>query len=82
MVIQLSISNAKRAFALLEFLKASDFIDNFTILENITPAVSYVQPQIEPTFFDQFYGCLPNLDVPAFENYLTESRNEWDRPRS
>lgn len=81
MVIQLSISSVKRAFALLEFLKASDFIDNFTIIENTVPPVSNTQTPGEPTFFDRFYGSLPNLDVPAFENYLTESRNEWDKPR-
>ena len=80
MVIQLSINNVKRAFALLEFLKASDFIDNFKIIENTMPPVSNAQPTVEPTFFDRFYGSLPNLDVPTFENYLTESRNEWDRP--
>ena len=77
MVIQLSISNPKRASTLLEFLKASDFIDSFMIIENPTPPVTIAQQPIEPTFFDHFYGSLPNLDITAFENYLTESRNEW-----
>ena len=82
MEIQLSVSNPKRALALLEFLKASELIDKFKILTTSSPSNQSVETNNEPTFFDRFYGSMPNLDVPAFENYLTETRNEWERPRS
>jgi Protein of unknown function (DUF2281) len=25
-----------------------------------------------------FIGSMPNLDIASFENYLTETRNEWN----
>jgi len=82
MEIQLSVSNPQRALALLEFLKASDLIDKFKILSNTSPSLPTAQAESEPSFFDRFYGSLPNLDVPAFEKYLTETRNEWESSRS
>ena len=76
MEIQLSINNPKRALALLEFLKATELIDTFKILDKATPAVAHVGEDVKPetSLFDRFYGSMPDLDVPAFEKYLTKTR--------
>ncbi len=79
MEIQLSINNPKRALALLEFLKASDLIDTFKILDNPVAVSAPVSPEATISFFDRFYGSVPNLDVQAFEKYLIQTRNEWER---
>jgi len=78
MEIQISIENPQKALALLEFLKSFEMIDKFKILENSFS--TKVNAKNEPSFFDQFYGSVPDLDVTKFETYLTESRNEWERP--
>jgi hypothetical protein len=78
MDIQISVQNPQKAIALLEFLKSFEMIDKFKILGN-----SFVKNKIEQkesSIFDQFYGSVPELDVTKFETYLTESRNEWERP--
>ena len=33
----------------------------------------------KPTFFEKYNGAIPNLDVVAFENYINQTRNEWER---
>ena len=78
MEIQISVENPQRAIALLEFLKSFEMIDTFKILEN--SFAKKIEAKDEPTFFDKFYGSVPNLDTTKFETYLTESRNEWERP--
>lgn len=78
MDIQISVQNPQKAIALLEFLKSFELIDTFKVIEN-SFANSTVSKK-EPAFFDQFYGSVPDLDVNKFETYLTESRNEWERP--
>ena len=78
MDIQISVQNPQKAIALLEFLKSFEMIDKFKILGN-----SFVKSraeQKEVSFFDQFYGSVPELDTTKFETYLTETKNEWKRP--
>ncbi|WP_394996122.1 hypothetical protein [Emticicia sp.] len=78
MEIQISVQNPQKAIALLEFLKSFEMIDTFKILEN--SLAKKTDTKKETSFFDQFYGSVPDLDVAKFETYLTESRNEWERP--
>ena len=78
MDIQISVQNPQRAIALLEFLKSFEMIDTFKVIEN--PFSKNKIEQKEPSIFDQFYGSVPELDVTKFETYLTESKNEWERP--
>lgn len=78
MDIQISVENPQKAIALLEFLKSFELIDTFKVIEN--SFASNTVSKKEPAFFDQFYGSVPDLDVNKFETYLTESKNEWERP--
>ena len=78
MDIQISVQNPQKAIALLEFLKSIEIVDDFKILVN-----SFVKNKNEQEvapIFDQFYGSVPELDIPEFETYLTETKNEWERP--
>jgi hypothetical protein len=63
---------------LIALLKSMDFIENV----KITPDAPVNTPQKEVSFFDQFYGSIPELNVTEFETYLNETRNEWERPLS
>ena len=77
MEIQLSINNPKRALALLEFLKASDLIDKFKILNTTSPSVP-AKPEL--SFFDRFYGSTKSgMTIEQIDNQLNELRNEWER---
>ena len=53
-------------------------IDTFKMLEN--SFAKKIDTKKKISTFDQFYGSIPDLDVAKFETYLTESRNEWERP--
>jgi hypothetical protein len=37
-------------------------------------------PTQTSSFFETFYGSVPELNIAEFDTYLTESRNEWERP--
>jgi|GEM_PF-1114626 len=37
------------------------------------------EPEDKPPL-SKFWGNIPDLDTEKFEEYLTESRNEWERP--
>lgn len=76
MTVHIDISNRQKMNHLLELLKSMDFVERVRV-EDDQAADSTPSP-----FFDKFYGSAPNLDVDAFENYLTVTRNEWERPRS
>lgn len=78
MDIQISVQNPQRAIALLEFLKSFELIDTFKVIESSFSSNKI--PKNESSLFDQFYGSVPELDITQFETYLTESRNEWERP--
>jgi hypothetical protein len=78
MDIQISVQNPQRAIALLEFLKSFELIDTFKVIENSFSSNKTSKNDV--SLFDQFYGSAPELDITQFETYLTESRNEWERP--
>jgi hypothetical protein len=95
MDIQISVQNPQKAIALLEFLKSFEMIDKFKILGNSFSKVQTEKKEVssfekfygsskteqdEPSLFDQIYGSVPELDITKFETYLTETRNEWERP--
>lgn len=82
MEIQLSISNPKRAFALLEFLKASDLIDTFKILETQPNTIvsKSKTPETGVSFFDKFYGSVKSgMTLEQIDQHLNELRKEWER---
>jgi hypothetical protein len=37
-------------------------------------------PTQTSSFFETFYGSVPELNIAEFDMYLTESKNEWERP--
>jgi hypothetical protein len=51
-------------------------------IEKVDGQLNTLRNESEVSFFDQFYGSIPELDVTEFETYLNESRNEWERPLS
>jgi hypothetical protein len=78
MTIQINVSNREKMLHLVELLKTMSFVESLKVEEE-----EVEKPNPKPlSFFEKYNGCLPNLDVQAFENYLTETRNEWERPRS
>ena len=78
MEIQISVQNDQKALALLEFLKSFQIIDTFKVLEGHSPKKNIQEGDV--SFFDKFYGSVQELDISEFENYLKNSRNEWERP--
>ncbi len=76
MTVHIDISNRQKMTHFLELLKSMDFVERVRV-EDSAPVPTESTP-VQPLFFDQFYGCMPNLDVTAFEDYLAEIRGEWD----
>jgi hypothetical protein len=58
---------------LVDILKSMDFVERIQV-EGDTPTT---RPKAS-SFFAKYNGCMPNLDVQAFENYITETRNEFE----
>ena len=95
MDIQISVKNPQKAIAILEFLKSIEIVDKFKILGDSFSKAQTEEKEVsrfdkfygsanteqhEPSLFDQIYGSVPELDITKFETYLTETRNEWERP--
>ncbi len=57
-----------------------DIIDGKGIKMDIKDIFRKENPTQTSSFFETFYGSVPELNIAEFDTYLTESRNEWERP--
>ena len=72
MAIHIEITQPQKAAFLIELLQSLDFVSSVT--------TDAVEPVVDnSSFLKRHNGNLPSLDVKKFENYVTESRNEWER---
>ena len=78
-VIEIELKNPGKLQYVVELLRSLDFIAQVRIRPETPSSVADAEPV---SVFDKYYGSLPDLDVDAFEAYLTQTRNEWERPRS
>jgi hypothetical protein len=70
MTIKIQINNPQKMSWLVGFLKSLDFVIGVKVEVPTTK---------KATFFEQYNGCMPQLDVNAFEKHINSSRNEWQR---
>ena len=73
MKIDIELNNPKKLALLLEFLNSLSFVHHAQLAETASPSANK-RP------LKDFIGCAPNLDAAAFDQYLKESRDEWERP--
>ena len=59
----------------MEFLRSIDFIEKVRVVDD----EASTKPELPLNPFERFYGTLPDLDVDAFELYLRQTREEWER---
>ena len=55
--------------------EVADFVAYLRYKYNLPPS----ETESAPVLAD-FIGIAPNLDAASFDNYLTETRNEWKEP--
>jgi len=80
MTVHIDISNRQKMTYFLELLKSMDFVERIRVDEDTSPVPTESVP-VQPSFFDQFYGCLKSgLTTDELDDQLTNLRNEWDRP--
>jgi len=48
----------------------------------IAPVSAGSQPPKLSPFLAKHNGAIPDLDVEAFEEYVTQTRNEWENNRT
>lgn len=77
MTIHIDLKNPTKMMYLVELLRSLDFVERVSVQEDVEKLIT--KPL---SFFEKYNGSMPNLDVSAFENYLAETRQEWERPRS
>jgi len=73
MKIDIELNNPEKLALLLEFLNNLSFVQHAQVVESSLSATDKRPLQ-------EFIGSTPALDVTAFDQYLEESRNEWERP--
>lgn len=78
MKLELELKNPQKLGLLLELLRSLDFVSQVRIAESPT-LNSSADASVEKLPLKAFIGSIPELDVAAFEKYLKETRDEWER---
>lgn len=76
MQVTLELKHLSDLEVLLPLLKRLDI----TIIQASEKATTAERQKKPP--LSKHIGSLPSIDVSAFETYLRETRNEWERPIS
>jgi hypothetical protein len=80
MTFHVDVSRQKSSL-FLEILKSLDFVERFRV-DEIPPASAKQPSSSLSPFLAKHNGAIPDLDVEAFENHVTETRNEWESNRT
>lgn len=86
MEIRLTIPDVRKALSLIEFIRSFSPATQIHVLPETAgttpagaaPTPAEPQPPKLSPFLAKHNGAIPDLDVEAFEDYITQTRNEWE----
>lgn len=79
MKLELEFKHPNDLWALMEYLRS--FKDVTIKVSNETEKLFSSDDKVQPRkTLGDFIGTIPTLDSDAFDQYLKETREEWERP--